>query len=398
MVLKTLRNHIRWIMIAITVIFVLSIFGMYGFSGSGRRTQEGGQSDYAVAEIDGKTLMRSTLEQSMRQYAEQVHAQNITSADIPNLYQGALDSIALSSQLDKASKESGLKATDEEIDAAVKQISDQFPTKEAFMQYMDQSGIKMADLRKQMGEQVIRGKLLEGATKDVAVTDQEMKDFYEQTKTLIFHTPAGFRMDFARVKSRAAAETLRSALSGGATWDAAVASVASSDLLERTPATGPVYMSDEAAKDRFSALADTPAGEASAPIEIASDDFLVAVKRTTVAEETAPFEVVSGDVKAYLLDEKRNAAQSKFFADLRDQAKVVILDPSLFPKPEQVKTTPASADVPAATSRPTAAPEGEKTAPASGDAPSSNQPAVSEPASSSPAADLPETASGDVKK
>jgi hypothetical protein len=157
-------------------------------------------------------------------------------------------------------------------------------------------------------------------------------------------------------------------------------------------------MSDEAAKDRFSALADTPAGEASAPIEIASDDFLVAVKRATVAEETAPFEVVSGDVKAYLLDEKRNAAQSKFFADLRDQAKVVILDPSLFPKPEQVKTTPASADVPAATSRPTAAPEGEKTAPASGDAPSSNQPAVSEPASSSPAADLPETASGDVKK
>lgn len=346
LLLKTLRTHIRWIMIAVAVLFVLSIFGMYGFSGSGRRTEQGRQGDYAVAEIDGKPLMRSALEMAMRQYAEQSRIQNITSADIPLLYKGALDSIVLVSQLDKTAKETGVKATEEEIDAAVKQISDQFPTKEAFMQYVDRSGIKMADLRKQMAEQVVRRKLMESSTGSVTVSDEEMRDFYEKVKELIFHTPAGFKMDYLRVKNRAAAETFKTSLDDGVQWKDAVAAVASGDVIEKSPETGPVYISGEAASERFSSLVEGAVGTATPPVELASDDFMVAVKREIVEEETVPFDVVSADVRAYLHDEKYAAAQSKFVEELRSRAKVVILDPSLFPKPEAPKTvTPASGDL-----------------------------------------------------
>ncbi len=95
LLMRTLRSQVRWIMIAIVVLFVLSIFGMYGFS-SPRGNSSGGE-DYAVAEIDGKTVMRSVLEQQLRNYVERANVRDITSADIPGLYQAALENIALAS-------------------------------------------------------------------------------------------------------------------------------------------------------------------------------------------------------------------------------------------------------------------------------------------------------------
>ena len=71
MLMNTLRNQVKWIMAAIVVIFVLSIFLMYGPGGGGKGD---GSRDYAVAEVDGKKIMRSQIEAGMAQMAEQSQA------------------------------------------------------------------------------------------------------------------------------------------------------------------------------------------------------------------------------------------------------------------------------------------------------------------------------------
>ena len=96
MLMRTLRSQVRWIMIAIVILFVLSIFGMYGFSGGGKRgSNENSSEDYTVAEIDGKTVRRSQLEVQLRQYVARMNARDITSADIPGLYQRTLENMAM---------------------------------------------------------------------------------------------------------------------------------------------------------------------------------------------------------------------------------------------------------------------------------------------------------------
>ncbi len=83
------------------------------------------------------------LDEQLRNYVERAKCRDITSADSP-LYQAPWRTSPLSPGLPPRPKSQALSATDEEINAAVKEVSEQFPTKEAFMQYLDQSGIKMS--------------------------------------------------------------------------------------------------------------------------------------------------------------------------------------------------------------------------------------------------------------
>ena len=377
MLMRTLRSQVRWIMIAIVILFVLSIFGMYGFSGGGKRSpNDNGSEDYTVAEIDGKTVRRSQLEKQLREYVERTNAKDITSADIPVLYQRTLENMAMVAMLQKEGEASGLKATEEEINAAVKEVSDQFPTKEAFMQYVDQSGVKMADFRKNMAEQIVQQKLLEKSLASIDPTDQEMKDFYEKTKMLFFHSPEGSTVDFLRVKNPETAENFASSLKEGTEWKIALETVASADIVDKTPETGPVFIANQGFSGPLAPLAELEPGIVSSPLEIASNDILVAVKRENVPEKTLAYDEVSGDVKGFLLDQKRREEQSKFFAGLLEKANIVIVDPSLFPKPEAPK------------------PEGQKDAAVSADV----QPPLSGDAAGAKSEDLQPPVSGDAAK
>jgi len=340
LLMRTLRSQVRWIMIAIVVLFVLSIFGMYGFN-SPRRGSSGGE-DYIVAEIDGKAVMRSMLDEQLRNYVERANIRDITSGDMPRLYQAALENIALVSQLAKEAEESGLKATEEEINAAVKEISDQFPTKEAFMQYLDRSGIKMSAFRENMAQQVVQMKLMEKAVGTTEVKDEEVKEFYEKLKLLFFHSPAGYSMDFIRLKTKDEAERLQAVLAEGKEWKEAVVAVTSGDVIEKTPESGPVFIPESSFKDALAPLAGLGIGEVSPALEIASNDILIAVKREKVEEKTAPFEEVSGDVKTLLTEEKNREAQSNFFKGLRERTNIVIHDSDLFPKPEAKTEAPVA--------------------------------------------------------
>ncbi len=341
MLMRTLRSQIRWIMIAIVVLFVLSIFGMYGFDSGPRRGPSGGE-DYVVAEIDGKSVMRSMLDEQLRNYVERSNIRDVTSADVPRLYQTALENMALVSRLAKEAEDSGLKATEEEINAAVKEVSDQFPTKEAFMQYIERSGIKMSAFRDNLAQEVVQRKLLMSAVGSPEVKDGEVKDFYEKLKLLFFHSPAGYTMDFIRLRTKDNADKILAALAEGKEWKEAVGIAASADVIEKTPETGPVFVPESGFKDSLSPLAALAIGEVSPAMEIASSDILIAVKREKVEEKTAPFEEVSGDVKALLTEEKNREAQANFFKGLRERTSVVILDHDLFPKPEAKTEAPVT--------------------------------------------------------
>ena len=348
MLMSTLRSQVRWIMIAIVILFVLSIFGMYGFQ-SPRKTPSRGE-DYVVAEIDGKSVMRSLMDQQLRNYVERTNARDIGPEDLPKLYLATLKNMALVSKLAEEAQRSGLKAGDEEVDAAVKEVSEQFPTKEAFMQYIDRSGIKMKDFRDNLAHEIVQKKLLDQAAGAPVVTDEEAMEYYERLKPLFFHVPAGYTMDYIRLKTKEDADKVLAALEEGKEWKDAVNAVASADVLEKTPETGPVYLSGESLKESLAPLADLPLGKVSAPLEITSSDIMVAIKREKVEEKTTPYDEVSGDVKGLLGEEKKREAQAKFFKDLENRTSIVIVDTELFPKAEEtadekIPTLPVSEDL-----------------------------------------------------
>ena len=66
-----LRKHMKGVMLLIVIAFLLSTFLMYEGRTTRRtpgRNPDGSMSDYEVATINGRSLMRSELERRLRDY------------------------------------------------------------------------------------------------------------------------------------------------------------------------------------------------------------------------------------------------------------------------------------------------------------------------------------------
>lgn len=334
MVMRTLRENVKWIMIAIVVIFCLSIFGMYGFGSRGTKKQNG-TSDYAVATIDGKKVMRSALEQNLRSYVQRAEINNITSADLPGLYQATLDGMVIQTALAREAKELGVGASEEEIDARINEIENQFPTKEAFQQYIEQNGVDMKELRESLASQLAQMKLIEESTMGVSASDEEALDFYENTKNLFFHQPEGYNVKLARFKTEKAANDVFQFMDNYWTWDEALEVVTSEDITDMTSADATAFVPASAFSGKLEPVMDLPLNQVSPVIEVASDDFLLVMKTGKVEESFTPFDEVSGDVKQMVENQKKQQAQNKYIEEIKAKTEVNILDESLFPKPEE---------------------------------------------------------------
>ena len=88
-----------------------------------------------------------------------------------------VDSMLLKEEVDKA----GITVTDDEVEAQYKKFASRFPSKEQFDDYFKRSGLKEADVRAEMGNQLAQEKLLVQKY-DIKVDDAEVRKFYEENK------------------------------------------------------------------------------------------------------------------------------------------------------------------------------------------------------------------------
>jgi len=80
-------------------------------------------------------------------YVERNNVKDVSSNDLMAIRQAVLDGMIIETELAKAVESSGVKASDQEIDDVIKQISNQFPTIEAFQKHLSDNDIKMDALR-----------------------------------------------------------------------------------------------------------------------------------------------------------------------------------------------------------------------------------------------------------
>jgi parvulin-like peptidyl-prolyl isomerase len=337
LLMNTLRTQVKWIMAAIVVIFVLSIFLMYG-PGGGRGT---GSKDYPVAEVDGKKIMRSQIETGLAQMADQVQDRQITSEDLPLLRQNVLDSMVIEAGLKKEVKNRGIQVTDEEVAKVISQIEGQFPTKEAFLQYMQQSGINEKKMKQDIADRLAQQKVIESLTAGVVISDDEVAKFYDSTKDLFFRRPAGYDVNFASFGKKEPAQKAREQLLSGREWDKVLESV-SQDVKNSTPYAKPTFIAEKDLTGPLKVLRDLPLGKPSPVISVTSEDVLLVFKRNKSPERVLSLSEVKEEIQKMLKSQKEREIQQKFLLELKAGVPVKILDPSIFPAPK----APESQDKP----------------------------------------------------
>jgi hypothetical protein len=254
-----------------------------------------------------------------------------------------LNSIAMQYMLQIEVKKRKINAPESEIDEAVKRIENQFPTKEAFQQYMETREIRIKDLREQIGMQLAQRMVLDEAAGEVEVTDEEAREFYGKTKDMFFRQPAGFNVMFARFTSKDVAEEARKELIGGTPWDDVVKKFEDSTV-DFTLSGEPAFVTErEFSEGSLKPLSGTPLGEISEPLAISDADVVLLIKEKKLSERVIPFEEAINDVKTMISDQKKQARQNEYLEELVAKANIQILRQEFFEVPAEPEPVEPSA-------------------------------------------------------
>ncbi len=333
--LDFLRKQMKWVMAIIVVAFLLSTFLMYEGRGTRRtpsRNADGSMNDYEVAQINGRSLMRSELDQRLRNYLSTLSTRNTASLDMAAAYKTVLDQAVLESQLIKEIDEQGIKVSDAEAEQVMKNYADTYyPTRETFYQALAQAGVKVEDYKRNLARQIAVDQLMTRAIGDIEISEDKAVEFYDSMKNLFYTQPEGFMVHMADFKTSEDAEAFRAKITGGASWDviASEDKAESSDIVNITKA--PVFLPASALRmGTLNILASLDIAEPSEVFSVSSSDFAVGMKTSHVDETTKSYEEVSGDIKALLTQEEQRKRLAEYEETLKAKANLVINDAELF--------------------------------------------------------------------
>ena len=344
-----LRKQMKWVMAIIVVAFLLSTFLMYEGRGTRRtpgRNPDGSMSDYEVAQINGRSLMRSELERRLRDYLSSYSTRSAASLDMSAIYQAVLDQAIIEAQLAKEVEDRGIRVSDAEADRAMKDYADRyFPTREMFYQALAASGMKVEDYKRELARQLATQTVINAAIGEIVISEDKALEFYETMKGLIYSKPEGFNIHMADFRTSGDAEFLRGKIAAGEKWAEIVSSdvLASHDVINVT--RQPVFLPESAFRTgALSVLASLDVGQVSPVFSVSSNDYAVALKAEHIAASTTPYAEVSADIRALLRNQEERVRLTAYQTELRGKAQVVINDPELFARPAVSPDTPPAVE------------------------------------------------------
>ena len=334
-----LRKQMKWVMGIIVVAFLLSTFLMYEGRGTRRspgRNPDGTMTDYEVAKINGRSLMRSELERRLRDYLSNYSSRSAESLDMPAIYQAVLDQAVLEAQLAKAVEEQGIRVSDADAERAMKDYADRYyPTRETFYQALANSGVKVEDYKRSLARQMATEQVIRNAIGEVEISEDRAVEFYDTMKAFVYTTQEGYMLHMADFRTNGDAEFMRSLLEAGQTWEEIVSKdeLASHDVINVT--REPVFLPTSAFNvGTLSALASLDIGQVSPVFMVTSFDYAVGLKTEHRDAEVKTYEEVSGDIKTMLTNQEERRRLNAFERGLKESAQLVINDQELFAIPD----------------------------------------------------------------
>ncbi|OPL11951.1 MAG: hypothetical protein AVO34_01655 [Firmicutes bacterium ML8_F2] len=173
------------LLIAIVGFLVVAAGAWFLFSNGGTSSQNNTQelSDTVVL-VNDEEIARAELENLEAQIAAQqgVDVASLDAANREQFQAQALDTLIANALIKQAVANSGITATEADIDAQIETIKSQFPDNAQFQEALLEQKISEADLRSQVAEELAQQAYFE-QTLDIAlitVSDEEINALYEQ--------------------------------------------------------------------------------------------------------------------------------------------------------------------------------------------------------------------------
>ena len=145
-----------------------------------------------VAKVDGIEIKQKEVDAYMNSIKSQDTSGEITSdeEELNALEADIIDSLIIIKLLEKYAEENNITVTDEEVNEQVKLLMDTYSSEKDFEKYLKEKGIDKRFLEGVLRSQLLSSKIYNKVTADVIVTEEEVKQYYEDNKNTLFLVPA----------------------------------------------------------------------------------------------------------------------------------------------------------------------------------------------------------------
>jgi foldase protein PrsA len=144
-----------------------------------------------VARADGIEIKQKEVDIYMNFLKSQSTDEQLTTdeEELKNLEVNIIDSLIVIKLLEKYAEENNIAVTDKEVSEQMQSIIDTYDSEDAFEKDLKEKGIDKEFLEGELSSQLLRSKIFNIVNKDVIVTDDEVKQYYEDNKSTIFLVP-----------------------------------------------------------------------------------------------------------------------------------------------------------------------------------------------------------------
>jgi len=120
--------------------------------------------------------------------------------DLKALEATIIDSLIVTRLLEKYADENNITISKEEVEERFNQIVETYPSIDDFENELEQKGITRELLKKELRDQILREKIFIEVTKDVSVSSEEIRKYYDENRETLFKVPEKIRVSHILVK------------------------------------------------------------------------------------------------------------------------------------------------------------------------------------------------------
>jgi parvulin-like peptidyl-prolyl isomerase len=298
----------------------------------------------AVAVVKGTSIKKAQLDNLMRQAQHSYASQKRTfpktgSPEFITLQGQAVAFLVQREEFSQKAKQLGVSVTSAQIDARLKQIKKQFfsGSDKKYQAQLKQQGLTETDVRDSIETQLISEGLFQKVTKDVKVSDKDVKAYYDQHPEQ-YSQPATRDVRHILVKDKALADKLYAQIRGGGNF-AALAKKYSQDPGSKTQG-GKLTVYKGQTVPQFDKVAfSLKTNELSPPVHTQFGWHIIQALSGVKSKKTTPFAQVKASIRQQLLQQKRSTAMTDWVNSVKKEYEHSVSYPKGFSPPP---TTAAS--------------------------------------------------------
>lgn len=283
-------------------------------------------SDVA-AKVNGEVVKKSSIDAQLDQLKKQY----------PNMFQGVdgqtrsddfykrlLEQEIQKVLVQQAAKEQGIDVTDADVQKEIDTLKKGFSTEQAFTDALKQNGMTLDKLKEQERIQIASQRLLDKLVKGIAITDAEMKDYYEKNKSTVFTEKAAVHAAHILfdAKDKATAEKVLADLKANPAKFAELAKKYSKDAASATKGGDLGWPSSPYVSEFQKTIDSLQPGQMMQSLVKTQFGLHIIKVIEKRKDSVKPFNDVKDQIKQILEQQKKADAFQKLLDDLKKKAKI----------------------------------------------------------------------------